>query len=47
MTDIPQLYRLPDIMRLLSMSRSTLYEQIRAGRLRVSTWLAAASPSCT
>jgi excisionase family DNA binding protein len=30
----PQLYRIPDAMRLLSMSRSVIYEQIRAGRLR-------------
>lgn len=28
------LYRIPEAMRLLSMSRSTIYEQIRAGRLR-------------
>jgi excisionase family DNA binding protein len=31
---VKQLYRLPEVMRLLSMSRSVLYEQIRAGRLR-------------
>jgi excisionase family DNA binding protein len=30
----PQLYRIPDAMRLLSMSRSVIYEQLRAGRLR-------------
>jgi excisionase family DNA binding protein len=30
----PQLYRIPDAMRLLSLSRSVIYEQIRAGRLR-------------
>lgn len=30
----PQLYRIPDAMRLLSLSRSVVYEQIRAGRLR-------------
>ena len=28
------LYRIPDAMQLLSMSRSVIYEQIRAGRLR-------------
>jgi excisionase family DNA binding protein len=28
------LYRITDAMRLLSMSRSFIYEQIRAGRLR-------------
>ncbi|MGO9161865.1 MAG: helix-turn-helix domain-containing protein [Streptosporangiaceae bacterium] len=31
---IPQLYRIPDAMRLLSISRTVIYEQIRAGRLR-------------
>jgi excisionase family DNA binding protein len=30
----PQLYRIPDAMRLLSMSRTVIYEQIRSGRLR-------------
>jgi excisionase family DNA binding protein len=30
----PQLYRIPDAMRILSMSRSVIYEQLRAGRLR-------------
>jgi predicted DNA-binding transcriptional regulator AlpA len=30
----PQLYRIPDAMRVLSLSRSVIYEQIRAGRLR-------------
>jgi excisionase family DNA binding protein len=30
----PQLYRIPDAMRLLSLSRTVIYEQIRAGRLR-------------
>ncbi|MEY9895672.1 integrase [Catenulispora sp. MAP5-51] len=30
----PRLYTIPDAMRLLRMSRSVLYEQIRAGRLR-------------
>lgn len=29
-----RLYRIPDAMRLLSLSRSVVYEQIRAGRLR-------------
>lgn len=29
-----RLYRIPDAMRLLSLSRSVIYEQIRAGRLR-------------
>ena len=28
------LYRIPEAMRLLSMSRSVIYEQVRAGRLR-------------
>jgi excisionase family DNA binding protein len=28
------LYRIPEAMRLLSMSRSVMYEQIRAKRLR-------------
>lgn len=28
------LYRIPEAMHLLSMSRSVIYEQIRAGRLR-------------
>jgi excisionase family DNA binding protein len=30
----PRLYRIPEAMRLLSLSRSVIYEQIRAGRLR-------------
>jgi excisionase family DNA binding protein len=30
----PQLYRIPDAMRMLSMSRSAIYEQLRSGRLR-------------
>jgi hypothetical protein len=34
---LPQLYRVPDAMRLLSLSRSVIYEQIRAGRLRSVT----------
>ncbi len=29
-----QLYRVPDAMRLLSLSRSVIYEQIRVGRLK-------------
>jgi excisionase family DNA binding protein len=29
------LYRIPEAMRLLAMSRSVIYEQVRAGRLRV------------
>ncbi|WP_068928128.1 helix-turn-helix domain-containing protein [Planobispora rosea] len=29
-----ELYRIPDAMRLLKMSRSVIYEQIRSGRLR-------------
>ena len=29
-----RLYRVPEAMRLLSMSRSVIYEQIRSGRLR-------------
>lgn len=32
-----QLYRVPDAMRLLSLSRSVIYEQIRAGRLKSVT----------
>ncbi|WP_080643220.1 helix-turn-helix domain-containing protein [Salinispora arenicola] len=28
------LHRIPEAMRLLSLSRSVIYEQIRAGRLR-------------
>ncbi|MET7990520.1 helix-turn-helix domain-containing protein [Amycolatopsis sp. NPDC005232] len=33
--DVParHLYRIPEAMRLLSMSRSVIYEQLRAGRL--------------
>jgi excisionase family DNA binding protein len=30
----PQLYRIPDAMRVLSMSRTVIYEQLRSGRLR-------------
>ena len=29
-----RLYRVPDAMRILSMSRSTIYDQMRTGRLR-------------
>jgi excisionase family DNA binding protein len=29
-----QLYRVPDVMRLLALSRSVIYEQIRIGRLK-------------
>jgi excisionase family DNA binding protein len=32
-----QLYRVPEAMALLSLSRSVLYQQIRAGRLRSVT----------
>lgn len=32
-----RLYRIPEAMRLLSMSRSVIYEQIRAGHLRSVT----------
>ncbi len=31
------LYRIPEAMRLLSMSRTVIYQQIRAGRLRTVT----------
>jgi predicted DNA-binding transcriptional regulator AlpA len=31
------LYRIPEAMILLSMSRSVIYEQMRAGRLRTVT----------
>ncbi|WP_018253053.1 helix-turn-helix domain-containing protein [Salinispora mooreana] len=31
---IKALYRIPEAMSLLSLSRSVIYEQIRAGRLR-------------
>jgi len=33
----PQLYRVPEAMRLLSLSRSVIYEQIRTGRLKSVT----------
>jgi excisionase family DNA binding protein len=32
-----QLYRIPDAMELLSLSRSVIYELIRSGRLRSVT----------
>lgn len=32
-----QLHRIPEAMRLLSMSRSVIYEQIRCGRLKSVT----------
>ena len=34
---IRRLYRVPEVMELLSMSRSVIYEQIRSGRLRSVT----------
>jgi excisionase family DNA binding protein len=37
MPDGKQLYRIPEAMRILSLSRSVIYEQIRAGRLRSVT----------
>ncbi len=30
----PRLYKIPDAVRLLQLSRSEVFEQIRAGRLR-------------
>jgi excisionase family DNA binding protein len=33
-TITPQLYRIPEAMRALSMSRSVIYELLRSGRLR-------------
>ena len=30
----PQLYRVTDVMQVLSMSRTVIYEQLRSGRLR-------------
>ncbi|GAA1954587.1 helix-turn-helix domain-containing protein [Catenulispora subtropica] len=30
----PRLYDIPDLVRILRLSRSVIYEQIRAGRLR-------------
>ena len=35
--DHARLYRVPEAMALLSLSRSVLYEQIRAGRLKSVT----------
>ncbi|MEV0616981.1 helix-turn-helix domain-containing protein [Nonomuraea sp. NPDC050404] len=32
--DDTQLYRVTDVMRVLRMSRTVIYEQIRSGRLR-------------
>ncbi|WP_371781844.1 helix-turn-helix domain-containing protein [Streptosporangium subroseum] len=32
-TDL-ELYRIPDAMRMLHLSRTVIYEQLRAGRLR-------------
>ena len=32
-----RLYRVPEVMTMLSLSRSVIYEQIRAGRLRSVT----------
>ena len=37
MTPESRLYRVPEAMALLSLSRSTLYELIRSGRLRSVT----------
>ncbi|MFG1656863.1 helix-turn-helix domain-containing protein [Micromonospora chersina] len=34
---IKALYRIPEAMALLSMSRTVIYEQIRSGRLRSVT----------
>lgn len=34
MADDTQLYRVPDAMQKLRMSRSVIYEQLRSGRLR-------------
>ncbi len=38
-TGVPgwRLYRVPEAMQLLSMSRTVIYEQIRSGRLRSVT----------
>ena len=32
--DAQLLYRIPQVMRMLSMSRSVIFEQLRSGRLR-------------
>ncbi len=37
MTSDKQLYRVPEAMAVLSLSRSVIYEQIRSGRLRSVT----------
>jgi excisionase family DNA binding protein len=37
MTGDRQLYRVPDAMRALSLSRTVIYELIRSGRLRSVT----------
>lgn len=34
---VQQLYRVAEVMRLLSLSRSVIYEQIRVGRLKSVT----------
>ncbi|OEV31530.1 excisionase [Streptomyces nanshensis] len=34
MTAAPVLYRIPDAMRVLGMSRTVIYDLIRTGRLR-------------
>lgn len=34
LTPEPPLYDIPDLCRILRLSRSVIYEQIRAGRLR-------------
>jgi excisionase family DNA binding protein len=36
-SETARLYRVPEAMALLSLSRSVLYEQIRAGRLKSVT----------
>ncbi|WP_061291409.1 helix-turn-helix domain-containing protein [Herbidospora cretacea] len=33
-SDDLELYRIPDVMRLLKLSRSSVYEQLRSARLR-------------
>ncbi|WP_281368857.1 helix-turn-helix domain-containing protein [Phytohabitans rumicis] len=37
LTHTKALYRIPEAMRLLSLSRSVIYQEIRAGRLRTVT----------
>lgn len=34
LADEPLLYRIVDVVRVLNLSRTVIYEQIRAGRLR-------------